>query len=93
MKNIHASGKRKTAIARATLRQGNGLIRINKTPIELVYPKISRLKLREPLILAGDAAGKIDVDVTVIGGGITSQAEASRLAIAKALVSFTKNDK
>ena len=93
MKNIHASGKRKSAIARATLKQGNGLIRVNSTPIEFVHPKMSRLKLREPLILAGDVANKIDIDVRVIGGGITSQAEASRLAIAKALVNFTKNDK
>ena len=49
--------------------------------------------MREPLILAGDAANKVDIDVSVFGGGITSQAEAARLAIAKALVAFTKNDK
>ena len=93
MKNIHTSGKRKSAIARATLKQGNGLIRVNNTPIEFIHPKMSMLKLREPLILAGDVANKIDIDVKVIGGGITSQAEASRLAIAKALVNFTKSDK
>ena len=93
MKNIHTSGKRKSAIARATLKQGNGLIRVNNNPIEFIHPKMSMLKLREPLILAGDVANKIDIDVKVIGGGITSQAEASRLAIAKALVNFTKSDK
>lgn len=93
MKNVHASGKRKRAIARATLKQGNGLIRINSVPIEFVEPKISRLKLMEPLILAGDAANKVDIDVSVTGGGTTTQAEASRLAIAKALVNFTKSDK
>ena len=93
MKNIHASGKRKRSIARATLRPGNGIVMINKIPIELVHPKMSRLKLREPLILAGDVANKVDIDVSVIGGGITSQAESSRLAIAKALVDFTKSDK
>ena len=93
IKNIHASGKRKTAIARATLKQGNGLIRINSVPIDLIEPKMSRLKLREPLILAGDFASKVDIDVNVAGGGTTSQAEASRLAIAKALVNFTKSDK
>ncbi len=93
MKNIHTSGKRKRAIARATLKQGTGLIRVNSIPIGLVEPKISRLKLSEPLILAGDVAGKVDIDVHVSGGGITSQADASRLAIAKALVDFTKNDK
>ena len=93
MKNIHASGKRKMAIARATLKQGNGLVRVNKIPVNFIEPKISRLKLREPLILAGDIANKVDIDVNVTGGGTTSQAEASRLAIAKALVNFTKNDK
>ena len=56
-------------------------------------PKISRLKLKEPLILAGDVANKVDIHVRVNGGGTTSQAEASRLAVAKALVDFTKNDK
>lgn len=93
MKNIHASGKRKMAIARATLKQGKGLVRVNSIPIDFIEPKISRLKLREPLILAGDAAGKVDIDVNVTGGGTTSQAEASRLAIAKALVNFAKSDK
>ena len=93
MKNINTSGKRKMAIARATLKQGNGLVRVNSIPIELIEPKISRLKLREPLILAGDIANKVDIDVNVTGGGTTSQAEASKLAIAKALVDFTKSDK
>ena len=92
LKNIHASGKRKTAIARATLKQGSGNIRINNIPLRHVNPKISRLKLMEPLILAGDAVDKVDIDVNVFGGGVTSQAEASRLAIAKSLLQFTKND-
>ena len=93
MKTINTSGKRKSAIARATLRQGNGLVRVNSIPLDFVHPKMSRLKLREPLILAGDAAGKVDIDVDVSGGGVTSQAEASRLAIAKALLNFSKSDK
>ncbi len=93
MKKIITSGKRKRAIAKAVLRQGNGLVRVNHIPIDFIEPKMSRLKLREPLILAGDIAGKVSIDVEVAGGGITSQAEASRLAIAKALVEFSKNDK
>ena len=93
MKNINTSGKRKRAIARATLKQGNGIVRMNSIPIEFIEPKMSRLKLREPLILAGDVANKVDIDIDVTGGGISSQAEASRLAIAKALVNFTKSDK
>jgi len=93
MKKINAAGKRKTAIARATLKQGNGLVRINRVPVDFIEPKMSRLKIREPLILAGDIANKVDIDIHVTGGGITSQAEASRLAIAKALFDFTKSDK
>ena len=93
MKNIHTSGKRKRAVARVTLTQGNGIVRVNNIPIDFIEPKISRLKMQEPLILAEGMAGKVDIDINVIGGGITSQAEASRLAIAKALVSFSKNDK
>ena len=93
MKNIHTSGKRKSAIARAVVKQGTGIIRLNSVPIDLVEPRMSRLKLMEPLILAGDVAGKVNIDVNVIGGGISSQAEALRLAIAKALLVYTKNDK
>ena len=93
MKNIHTSGKRKRSIARAILRPGSGIVRINSIPVDFIHPKVSRLKLMEPLILAEDVASKVDIDVNVAGGGITSQAEASRLAIAKALVDFTKSDK
>ena len=93
MKSVTVSGKRKRAIAKATIKQGNGVIRINHIPVELYQPKMSKLKLEEPLILAGDIVNKINIDVSVIGGGVSSQAEAARLAIAKSIVSFTKNDK
>ncbi|MBI1935110.1 30S ribosomal protein S9 [Candidatus Woesearchaeota archaeon] len=92
-KNVHSSGKRKRAIARAVLRQGTGNVRINKVPISLVQPKMSRLKLREPLILAGELSNAVDIDVHVGGGGVSSQAEAARLAIAKVLASSSKDDK
>ena len=93
MKAINISGKRKKAIARAVLKQGNGVIRVNKLPIELVKPKMALLKLKEPLILAGDLVNKIDISVKVTGGGPIAQAEAARLAIAKALVKHTKSEK
>lgn len=91
MKVIHTSGKRKRAIARATLRQGYGKIRINNQLLENFSPKIAQMRLKEPLILAGDVANRVDIDVNVKGGGIMGQAEASRLVIAKALVSWTKD--
>ncbi len=93
MKTIITSGKRKRAIARATLKQGKGRIRINKVLLDLYEPKMYRLKLREPIILAGDIINNVDIDVNIFGGGIASQAEASRLAIARALVEYTKSER
>ena len=93
MKVVTASGKRKRAIARATIRPGKGIIKINNRLLDFYEPKLARLKLREPLIIAGDLVNKVDISVNVAGGGITSQADASRLAIAKGLVEFSKSDK
>ncbi|MHC1592362.1 MAG: 30S ribosomal protein S9 [Candidatus Helarchaeales archaeon] len=89
-----ASGKRKTAIARANIREGTGKIRINKIPIELFSPEIARMKIMEPLILAGeDVIKKVDINVNVKGGGFMGQAEATRIAIARALVKWTKSQR
>lgn len=89
-KIIHCSGKRKSAIARATLKSGKGRVRINKKMLDIVQPKIAQLKIREPLILAGAIANAVDIDVSVNGGGIISQSEAARLAIARSLVKYDK---
>lgn len=88
-KIIHVAGKRKTAIARATIRAGTGFVRINSRPIGLYEPELARLRLQEPLLLAGSKAAEVDIDVNVKGGGWSAQAEAARLAIARALVEFT----
>ena len=93
MKSIITSGKRKRAVARATLKEGKGIIRVNKILLDFYEPRMYRLKLSEPLILAGDVINKINITVKVIGGGIASQAEAARLAIARALVEYTKSDR
>ncbi|MHA1583050.1 MAG: 30S ribosomal protein S9 [Candidatus Baldrarchaeia archaeon] len=86
------SGKRKTAIARAVIREGKGRIRINKIPIEIYQPELARWKIMEPLLLAGDdIVSKIDIDVKVEGGGYMGQAEAARIAIARALVEWTED--
>jgi small subunit ribosomal protein S9 len=90
MKTIHISGKRKTAIARATLNEGSGKVRINKILLDVYEPKIARMKLREPLLIAGDVVQKVDIDVNVNGGGLVSQAEAARLAIARILAVYDK---
>ena len=52
VKIIHTSGKRKTAIARATLKSGKGRVRINNKPVEFYQPELARLKIKEPLELA-----------------------------------------
>ena len=92
-KIFHVSGKRKNAVARATIKAGKGNILFNKVQLEIIKPEINMLRLKEPLIIAGAVANQVDIDVNVIGGGITSQAEAGRLVIARALVEFTKDEK
>jgi small subunit ribosomal protein S9 len=88
-KVVTTSGKRKTAIARATIQKGQGRVRVNKVPIEIHDPELARLKIMEPLILAGEKkVNKIDVKVKVAGGGIMGQADAARTAIAKGLVKY-----
>ncbi|CAB49455.1 30S ribosomal protein S9 [Pyrococcus abyssi] len=90
MRIIQTTGKRKTAIARAVIREGKGRVRINGKPVELVEPEIARFTILEPLILAGEEIwNSVDIDVKVQGGGFMGQAEAARIAIARALVEWT----
>ncbi len=88
---VHQSGKRKAAIARATVSKGKGVVKVNNIPLDVSEPKLYRLRIREPLLLAGDMASKVDIKVKVHGGGIASQADAVRLAIAKAVAVFFKD--
>jgi len=92
-KIINTAGKRKRAVARASLKQGKGIVKINNVPVDFYEPKIYRVRIREPLILAGDLANNVDINVNVIGGGMAGQADAARLAIAKALVEHSKSEK
>ena len=86
------SGKRKTAIARATVIVGKGRVRVNNIPVEIFEPKLARDKIMEPLFLAGDEVRKqLDIKVKVSGGGFMGQAEAARVAIAKCLLKWTKS--
>ena len=85
---ISTSGKRKTAIARATLYKGSGKIKINKVPLDLIEPRVYRMRIEEPLILAEEVKNKVDISVNVNGGGPMSQSDAARTAIAKALAEF-----
>ncbi len=91
-KVLVVSGKRKTAVARAVVRTGEGRIRINHVPLEIFEPKIARDKIAEPLEQAGSEIWEqVDMDVKVSGGGYMGQAEAARTAVANALVKWTKD--
>ncbi|MCD6492676.1 MAG: 30S ribosomal protein S9 [Archaeoglobaceae archaeon] len=92
MKILVTSGKRKTAIARATIKPGKGRIRINKIPVEIFQPEMARMMIMEPLIMAKDLANKVDINVEVNGGGVMGQAEAARTAIARALVEWSGDE-
>ncbi len=85
-------GKRKTAIAKAYIRTGIGRVKVNGVPLEIWPVEVARLKMMEPLVIAGDAVRNIiDIDVKVSGGGFMGQAEAVRMAIARGLVNFFDN--
>jgi len=91
-KVLVVSGKRKTATARAVAKPGIGRVRINRVPIEIFEPEIAREKIMEPLLQAGDEVWKqLDIDIKVSGGGYIGQAEAARMAIANALLKWTKS--
>lgn len=85
---VLAVGKRKRAIARAKALPGKGNVKINSVPLDLWGNEALRLWIKEPLVLAGDWAKKLDVHVNVRGGGLAGQAEAIRMAIARSLIEF-----
>ena len=88
---INSSGKKKAAVARATIREGSGQVRINKKPLEIWEPELARLKMQEPLLLAGDVTNGIDIRVDIHGGGIMGQADAARTAIARGLLAWAND--
>ncbi|MBI2141720.1 30S ribosomal protein S9 [Candidatus Woesearchaeota archaeon] len=92
-KVVVLSGKRKSAVAKAVVRAGTGNVTVNNKLLDHYEPLIVRMRLQEPLLLAGDNAAKVDIEINVRGGGIMGQAEAARLAMAKGLVAFLKDKK
>ena len=86
--SVQSSGKRKTAIARASVKKGKGRVRINGSPIEIMQPDMARMKAMEPLAIA-DAMNRLamaDINISVEGGGTMGQVDAIRTAIARGLV-------
>jgi len=91
-KILVVSGRRKTATARAVIKQGVGRVRVNMVPVEILEPIIAREKIMEPLLQAGEDVWKqMDMDVKTSGGGYMGQAEAARMAVANALLKWTKS--
>lgn len=81
-----AVGRRKTAVARVILTPGTGTVTVNDRPLEAYFPlETLRVEVLKPLAVTQNT-GKVNVKVTVDGGGITGQAGATSLSIARALV-------
>ena len=89
-KSVESSGKRQTAIARASVKAGKGRIRVNSEPIEILQPALARRKAMEPLVIADamNRLSKVDINLTTTGGGIMGQTDAIRTAIARGLVHY-----
>jgi small subunit ribosomal protein S9 len=93
MEIINTSGRRKTSIARIYMKPGNGTITINKRSFEEYFPnEILRVSVNQPFAVLS-SEGQFDVNANISGGGITGQAEALRLAIAKAFVKLNEENK
>jgi small subunit ribosomal protein S9 len=88
---VQTTGKRKEAIARATVRKGTGQVRINQQPLEILEPDIVRQKIQEPLLMVGEKWKNLNISVDVSGGGIMGQASAARTAVARGLLQWLKD--
>ena len=88
---VLTTGKRKAAVARASVRKGIGLVRFNDRPLELVEPELVRQKIQEPLLMIGERAKSLDISVRATGGGVVGQASAARTAVARGLLEWLKD--
>ena len=79
-------GRRKTAVARILLRPGSGALTVNGRSLEDYFPRMYHQKRILEALAVGEAEGRFDFRVRVSGGGLTGQADAVRLGIARALV-------
>ena len=88
VKIVNTSGKRKKAIARATLREGSGVLRINSVPLNTYGTELMRMKISEPLSLVPAALDGVDATISVQGGGSMGQMEAVRTALARGILKW-----
>ena len=93
MEMVNALGRRKSAVARIFVTEGNGNITINKKNLQDYFPSsILQYVVKQPLLKL-DVVEKYDIKVNLDGGGFTGQSQALRLAIARALVKINPEDK
>jgi small subunit ribosomal protein S9 len=96
-KIVQTKARKKTALARARIKEGVGEIKVNGIPLAVHKPEFARDVMLEPIAIAQDVLGKnfeygLNIVVNVSGGGIMGQAYATRTAIGKALIKWTEND-
>ena len=84
---------RKTASAHVYITKGDGKVRINNVPLEMIQREISREVILVPLEISGDLRNKINISVKVKGGGFMSQSYVAATGITRALIGWTKNKK
>ncbi|MBS3060306.1 MAG: 30S ribosomal protein S9 [DPANN group archaeon] len=94
---VQTSGKKKTAVARLTLKPGVGDIKINGVPLQQLTPKAAQTIINEPIVIAKDILGEdfakqIDVQINTNGGGTMGQSFAARTALGAALTEYSQND-
>jgi len=87
-----STGKRKTAVARARISPGAGIITFNAVPLAKISHDTTRMLLEEPLMIVGDAWKKFNIRIKTSGGGVLGQAQAARQALAKALADVLGDD-
>ena len=92
MKIVQGVGRRKAAVARATIRDGKGRVYVNSRSLEAYEPELARLRIREPLDVVPDLAKKVDIEVNVSGGGFMGQADATRTAIGRGLADWSEDE-
>ncbi|MCP0914568.1 MULTISPECIES: 30S ribosomal protein S9 [Legionella] len=92
MQQYYGTGRRKSSVARVFLRPGKGQIKVNNRALEEYFGRETAcMIIRQPLETV-DVLNKFDIYATVVGGGISGQAGAIRLGIARALVEYDEQD-
>ena len=92
IKVVNTSGKRKTSIARCTIKAGKGIFRINGTPYEFYEPELAKMKIQDALQFIPERLNNIDISIIVTGGGIMGQSDAVRTALARGMVDYFEDE-